>query len=201
MASWALMAYYSLILFFMTFEYFSFRSDINFLLQKQSIVHYIPWRVAFYIHISGSMIALATGPFQFIDYFRNKYRALHQNIGKVYVFSILCMGAPTGLYMSFFANGGFWATLGFLMLSWLWMGCTYMAFQSIRERIIVAHQLWMIRSFALTFSAVTLRLWVPIFSLYTSLDHNLIIVLFSWFNWIPNLLVGEAIFYLFLKKK
>ena len=198
-ALWLAMTGLAGLLFYTTIFYFSFRTDINFLLAKRDYIHDFLWMSAFYIHISGSMICVLSGPFQFVDALRKRYPKFHRQLGKAYVISILFIGGPSGLYMSAFANGG-WATkLGFFILSFLWIGSTYMAYRKIIQKNIQSHKNWMIISYALTFSAVTLRLYVWILSSYLFIDHDLIVLLTAWFNWIPNLIIAELI--IFFNKK
>ncbi|TAF68202.1 MAG: DUF2306 domain-containing protein [Cytophagales bacterium] len=197
---WVLMTSLSLFLAISTIEYLSFRDDINFLRVKPDVVHHWIWRTSFYLHITASLVILAVAPFQFISVFRKKYPQWHRILGNVYTFGVLWVAAPAGLYMSFYANGGFWAVIGFLILSSLWIGSTALAYYYIQLKKIQLHQQWMVRSFALTFSAVTLRLYVPLLSLTTSMPHELIITLSAWLNWIPNLLIGEILMYYYLKK-
>jgi hypothetical protein len=56
----------------------------------------------------------------------------------------------------------------------------------------VAHERWMIRSFALTFGAVTLRIYLPLAIIQNQgefpLDAYRII---AWAAWVPNLIVAE----------
>lgn len=198
--SWLLIASLSLYLSLTTFVYFSFRTDIEFWLAKQDFVDNLPWKIAFYTHISSSLVILAVAPFQFIAYFRKKYPTTHRFLGKIYVFGILALATPSGLYMALFANGGFWAATGFFILSLLWFFTTYKAYQTARQKNFKAHQLWMVRSFALTFSAVTLRLWIPILTLGFWVNHDTAVIVTAWLNWIPNVLVAEILMYFFSKK-
>ncbi len=199
--SWVIMTLFALFLFSITVPYWSFRSNINFLLVKQAVVHYIPWRTAFYIHILGGMLAISIGPFQFVKALRRKFMSAHRLMGKIYVTAILCLAAPTGLYMALFAQGGLWGSIGFVIMSLLWFTTTYLAYKRIREYDVIAHQKWMIRSYAVTFSAVTLRLWVPILSIYTNIDHDFIIIITAWISWFFNLLFAETIIALTLNSK
>jgi uncharacterized membrane protein len=196
---WVIMTGFSLLLFSITLVYWNFKSDVNFLLTKQYLVHHPIWRPAFYIHIFGGMLALAIGPFQFVKWFRRKYMDLHRKLGKIYVSMILFVAAPTGLYMAFYANGGLYSTLGFICMSVLWFGTTWMAIQTIRNKKVDEHIKWMIRSYAVTFAAVSLRLWVPVCSLLLEMDHNFVIVLTAWISWFINLIVAEFIIRLKLK--
>ncbi|MDX2301594.1 MAG: DUF2306 domain-containing protein [Microscillaceae bacterium] len=197
---WLLMVGLAGLLFYTSIFYFSFRTDINFLLAKREYVHDMLWMSAFYIHIAGSMVCVISGPFQFIDAFRIKFPAFHRQLGKAYVGAILFVGGPSGLYMSAFANGGLGTKVGFFILSFLWLRSTYLAYKRIRQKNVASHQAWMIRSYALTFSAVTLRLYVWVLSSYFFIDHDLIVLLTAWFNWIPNLIAAECILF-FSKNK
>ncbi len=197
---WLVMLGFALLLAVVTTAYFSFRTDINFLLVKQTLIHNTAWMTAFYFHISSSILCLVTGPFQFVRYFRQKaWIKWHRTTGKIYIFSILFLAAPSGAYMAVFANGGIGAKLGFIILSFLWFMSTYIALHAIQHKNISQHRAWMVRSYALTFSAVTLRLWVPILSNVFGVAPEFTVVITAWINWIPNLLVGEILIKFFTK--
>lgn len=190
---WATITLFSVFLFGTTALYFSFRPDINFLLEKQDLVYNMLWRTSFYIHIAGGMLALLIGPFQFLPGFRKKYWNLHRNLGKVYLGAILFLGGPAGLFMAFYAEGGWLSSLGFMVMAILWLVTTYLAYESVRKRDFKAHRAWMTRSFALTFAAITLRIYVPSASLFAGLEHDFVIISSAWISWIPNLLVAELL--------
>lgn len=196
---WIVFVFLAIALVIITAQYYSFRTDINFLLAKQDFITDIVWMSAFYMHITGSILCLAVGPFQFIPSLRKNYITLHQILGKIYVGSIFFLAAPSGLYMAVFANGGWGAQLGFTILSFLWFISTYLAYTTILKQDIKAHRKWMVRSFALTFSAVTLRLWTPILSISGILSHEATIVTTAWINWIPNIIIGEVLLRYFSK--
>ena len=189
-----------MLLFGSTALYLSFRPDINFLLAKPDLVHNVPWRTAFYIHIVGGMSALATGPFQFLKGFRAKNKRFHRNLGKVYLAAILFVAGPSGLYMAMFANGGTLAQVGFTILSFIWVAFTWQAYAKARQKDFLSHKKWMIRSFALTFAAVTLRLWVPLCSLVFGMDHDITVIGTAWLSWLPNLVIAELLIRKYLNK-
>lgn len=190
---WILIASLCMYLAYTTMLYFSFRDDINFLQVKPDVVHNFAWRTSFYIHITGGTLALITAPFQLIPSLRKKYINVHRKLGKIYVAAILFIGAPAGFYMAFFANGGMPASAGFIILSLLWAYTTYKGLYHMRKGEIAAHRRWMLRSFALTFAAVTLRLWVPVLSYGFHLPPEVTIVSTAWLSWVPNILVAELI--------
>lgn len=183
----------SFLLFSITFMYWNFKPDVNFLLTKPDLVSDPLWRTTFYIHIFGGMLAIISGPFQFIKALRRKNLNLHRLIGKMYVSSILFIAAPTGLYMAFYANGGFYSTLGFLLMSVLWFYTTWMALVTIKKKQIQQHVNWMVRSYAMTFAAVTLRLWVPFLSLVVDMEHLQVIIITAWISWLFNLVAAELL--------
>ncbi len=190
---WGAMTVTAAFLFVITAMYFSFRSDVNFLLEKQDVVQNIAWRTSFYIHIIGGMIAIILGPFQFLKSFRRKRMALHKKIGKAYIASILFLAGPSGLFMAFYAEGGWFSSLGFTVMAVLWLWTTFKAYETIRNRDYNGHVRWITRSFALTMAAVTLRLYVPLGSAVLYWDHEFVVTSSAWVSWVPNLIVAEII--------
>lgn len=190
----ALITLMSLYIAGFTVIYFDFRPDTFFLSAKPAVLVMDPvWRTVFYMHITSGMMVLALGPFQFRKKIRSRNLPLHKALGKIYVAGILILAAPTGLYMAFFANGGYITGLGFALLSFCWWWCTWMAYKTIRQKKVQLHLQWMVRSFALSFSAVTLRMvWMPLLS-YTITDHDLILHITAYLNWIPNLIIAEIL--------
>ncbi|MBK9592733.1 MAG: DUF2306 domain-containing protein [Crocinitomicaceae bacterium] len=197
---WLLMAMLAMILFVITASYLSFKSDVNFLLVKQDIVNDPIWRPTFYIHVISGMLVILVGPFQFLKSFRAKFLNWHKLGGKIYAYSILLLAAPTGLIMAFYAQGGLWSTVAFSIMSILWFVTTLMAVIKIKQRKIEEHKMWMMRSYALSFAAVTLRLLVPLFSLFILDNEDLITVSTAWLSWMLNLLVAEGMIFAIQQK-
>ncbi len=188
-----LMVFLAFYLAIRTFEYFSFRTDVNFLLVRQELIRQVLWKIAFYFHISGALLALAAGSVQFFPKFRQNHIKIHKLIGKLYALGIL-VGAPSGLYMAVFARGGVFAQIGFVALDLAWIYTTYRGVYSIMvKKNVQEHREWITRSYAVTFAAVTLRLWVPILSLGFGMGEAAILSLTPWLSWIPNLIAAELI--------
>lgn len=177
----------------LTLPYFTFEYDVSFLLTKQSILYLTGWRWAFYIHISTSLIVLFTGMFQFVNYLLVHYPKWHRVLGKIYIATVLFFSAPSGLVMSFYANGGLWAKVSFVMVSLLWWIFSYVAYQKIKQRKVAQHINFMIRSYALTLSAISLRLYVIFIPQLVHLHSHEMYTLVAWLSWGPNLLMAEAI--------
>ena len=149
------------------------------------------WNSAFYTHIFLGGVALLAGWSQFSTRFRNKNLSFHRVLGKIYVTVCLVSGLAA-LYLSFFATGGWIASWGFGGLAVSWLFTTSKAFLSIRSGDIDSHQAWMIRSYALTFAAVTLRIWLPLAQI-AHIDFVSAYRVIAWLCWVPNLLVAQWI--------
>ena len=112
-------------------------------------------------------------------------------LGKIYVIVCLVSGLA-GLYLSFFATGGWIASWGFGGLAMSWLISTSAAFIYIRKGNINNHQVWMIRSYALTFAAVTLRIWLPMAQML-QIDFIGAYRVIAWLCWVPNIFVAQWI--------
>lgn len=148
------------------------------------------WRVAFFTHIYFGGISLLVGWSQFSKRIRAKRLKLHRLLGKIYVIAVL-LSSITGLYIAFYANGGIVSQLGFSFLAIGWFYTTFNAYTSIKKKKIEAHRKWMIRSYAFTFAAVTLRLWLPTLPSLLNIPFNEAYIIISWLCWVPNIIIAE----------
>ncbi len=147
-------------------------------------------RFAIYMHIFASSLALLLGPFQFSTKLRVTRPLLHRWMGRFYLGLGVLLGGTAGLFMASQAFGGLWAKLGFtgMALAWLYTGLR--AYLAIRKRDVAAHRRWMLRNFALTFAAVTFRIWLPA-SFALDIDFEVSYPVVAWISWVPNLLLTE----------
>lgn len=144
---------------------------------------------AFYIHISCGGLALLTGWSQFIKSWRNKHLMFHRYLGYAYVISVL-ISSITGFIIALYSSGGVVASVGFGMLAILWLLTDLYAFLTIKQRKFKEHEQWMMRNYALTFAAVTLRIYLGILIRPLAIELTLQIV--SWLCWVPNIVIVEA---------
>lgn len=172
-------------------DYTSFRTDIHFLKFKQAYLHITWWKVAFYVHVFSSIFALAAGLTQFSSYLLEQHRKLHRFIGKLYVINILIINFPAALIMAIYANGLFPSKIAFFILDALWFLFTYKALRAAQQKRITEHKEFMIRSYALTFSAITLRTWKIILLNAFHPDPLTLYMIDAWMGFVPNLLVAE----------
>jgi hypothetical protein len=139
-------------------------------------------------HILIAPLALLLGPFQFFPGLRSRYPQVHRWSGRVYLAA--CVIAGTGaLAAAPYASGGPVAGLGFGVLAVLWIGTTLGAWRAVVQRKFALHRLLMLFSYAMTFSAVTLRLQIPIgvalgYGSYTAMS-----VWLAYTSWIPNVII------------
>lgn len=165
---------------------------VSFKLQKPNF-ELKPWIYVLYIHIVTAIFALIIGPFQLFMKPTNDRKRWHRLLGYGYVLSITVSGIVS-VYLSLFATGGWIAGLGFMSLDVLWVATTLIATRKILAKDIEAHKVWMLRSYALTFAAVTLRIWLAPLNLLLG-DFEAAFRVVAWVCWIPNLLVIEAVIF------
>ncbi|RZM18158.1 MAG: DUF2306 domain-containing protein, partial [Pedobacter sp.] len=157
--------WYGALLFFtylmvlITLQYIPAKLDVAFLRVKDNVTGLLHYRVAFFTHVYTSIIVLVTGIVQFSDYIRNKFKGFHRVAGRIYVFLILLLAGPSGLVMGYYGNGGWTAQIAFCLLAIFWIYSSYRGFSSAIQGDFNAHRNWMYRSYALTLSAISLRLW------------------------------------------
>lgn len=146
--------------------------------------------LAFVLHVSAAPIALALGIFQFLPRLRERRPALHRWSGRIYGIAILVSGVA-GLTLALGATEKPVAAVGFGVLAVIWVGITAQAVRLAMAGRIIEHRRWMIRSFALTFAAVTLRLELPFFFILGGMEYPEASNYVAWLCWVPNLLVAE----------
>jgi hypothetical protein len=145
-----------------------------------------PWLL---VHVAGAATALLLGPLQFSYRLRSRFRTFHHWIGRIYVVSCL-VGGAAGFVLALGASTGPISTAGFASLAVAWIVTTSLAWRRAMQLRFVEHRAWMIRSFALTFAAVTLRLYLPLAALL-SINFVDAYRAISFLAWVPNLVVVE----------
>jgi Predicted membrane protein (DUF2306) len=195
-----ILAFFSFLMIRIMFIYIPIKNDVGFLQLKQSYLHITEWRLAFFIHVFSSILVLLAGFTQFSSTILKRYKKWHRALGYTYVSNILLITGPAGLLMSFYANGGIGSRIGFIMLSVLWFFFTAMALYKAVKKQFIAHRIFMIRSFALTLSAITLRCWKVLLANFTDIAPMDRYRLIAWLGWTLNLLIAEWYIYKFIKQ-
>ena len=193
-----LFSYFFALMLEITLRYIPFSSSASFLQIKQTEVETLPYYIpVFYTHVYTSLFILLAGFTQFNKVILKSHKKIHRAIGYLYVIIILLFATPTGLIMGIHANGGWVAQFFFITLAVLWWWFTFKAFTTARQKDFKKHREFMIRSFALTLSAITLRLWkVVLVKLFHPAPMDVYMII-AGLGWIPNLIIAE---YFIIKK-
>ena len=156
-------------------------------------------QAAFYAHVVAGGLALIAGPFPFWRGLRDRHRSVHRWIGRTYLAAIAIAGV-SGLVMAPFNSAGLVGFFGFGTLAVLWLATGWLAYRAIRRRDVANHRAWMMRNFALTYAAVTLRLWLGVLIAVQLLPGGDIdfgdvfdnaYAAVPFLAWLPNLVVAE----------
>jgi len=150
------------------------------------------------IHAAAGGFALLIGPFQFLPRFRQRFPEAHRLFGRIYIICIL-ISSIMAAYSALVSVDGFVAQTGFILLAVSWFYSIVQAYLSIRSGQVQLHRIWMVRNYALTTAAITLRLWVGGGAIYLALTHQMptkltFTPLYStaaWISWIVPLVFAE----------
>lgn len=178
----------------LTLPYVGFEKNVDFLLTKLNVYHIRYWRYGFYVHIFSSVLVLIAGFTQFSRTVMQRWPKLHRTMGYVYAVTLLFVSGPGAWVMAFHANGGVPARTSFVLLTFLWYLFTCTAMVYVFRRKWNEHGNFMLRSYALTFSAITLRLYafgIDYFQLHIKPAEAYITI--AWLSWVPNLLLAELL--------
>jgi hypothetical protein len=190
-----LLAGFSWLMLRITLDYLPLRDDAGFLQIKQQYIGIAHWKGAFWIHVFTSLFALVAGFTQFFPLVLRRLPQLHRGMGKLYVINVCFVTGPASLIMAFYANGGFTSRLAFTLLAIGWIGTTAVGWRAAMRRQWSLHQAWMMRSYALTLSAITLRAWkYALVFLFEPRPMDLYRVV-AWLGFVPNVLLVEWLIY------
>jgi hypothetical protein len=123
---------------------------------------------------------------------------VHRVVGRVVLGSIAVAGTA-GLVLAPHSLAGPVGTAGFGLLAASWLTCAAAALRTIHRRDVAAHRRWVVRTFALTYAAVTLRLWLAVLvtgqvalaGVPDQVAFQRAYLLVPFLAWVPNLLVAE----------
>ena len=194
MLFWVPVAGFSLLLVYNTLPYFSFSKDFSFIQERNFLFQSNLYNTSFYIHIFAGMLCITTAVIQFSRYILKKTKAIHRWSGKIYVFVVLFLAAPTGLYMSFFAKGSFWERALFMFMAIFWFITTFYGLTAIHKKNILSHKIWMMRSYGMAMTAVTFRVYHIVFYL-VGWGHLENYEISLWISVVGNMLFAEYFIY------
>jgi uncharacterized membrane protein len=155
------------------------------------------------VHVLAGSVALLTGCLQVWPWLRRRHRRAHRVAGRVYVFGGVLPAGVTGLVVGALSPFGPVARASSVLLASLWLIFTITGYRMARQRRHADHRRWMIRSFALTASIITNRIWgvIAFIVLAPQLESTFhgdetllawtIAGLSTWLGWVIPLLVAE----------
>jgi uncharacterized membrane protein len=126
---------------------------------------------------------------------------VHRWTGRIGLVAIAIAGAA-GLVLAPFNSAGIVGFFGFGALAVLWVVSGWRGYRAIRRGDVPSHRAWMMRTFALTYAAVTLRVWIPLLILVQvplagpgGFDGDAAFAnayaAVPFLAWLPNLVVAE----------
>jgi hypothetical protein len=194
MLFWVPVGAFSLLLIYNTLPYFSFSKNFSFIEERSFLFQNGFYNACFYTHITAGALCIFTSLIQFSRYILKKSKAIHRFSGKIYVFVVLFLGAPTGLYMSFFAKGSYWERALFMFMASWWFITTLYGLSTIHKRNVIAHKIWMMRSYSMAMTAVTFRVY-HIFFFLMGWGHLENYELSLWISVVGNMLFAEWVIF------
>jgi uncharacterized membrane protein len=188
---WVIMTILSLSTIFFVMRYLAFNPNTYFPEQREV---YLRREFILGVHVLSGMLALATGPFQFVSKIRRRFLRLHRSLGVVYIASCTGLGL-SGLVLATTSYAGWTTSLAFGLLGLSVLFTTWTALRMVLARRIGDHRRWMIRSFSLIFAGVMLRILSPVYAVLSgiglvSFSFETAYTWIAWLSWVPNLLIA-----------
>jgi uncharacterized membrane protein len=116
---------------------------------------------ALVVHVFTASAALLVGVMQLVPRIR-EHRVLHRRLGRAFLLLGLVAFGLTGIPLALSTPNGDVTRYGILVPAVGWLVCAALGLAAIRGGRLAAHRAWMIRTFALTFFAMTARMVVPL---------------------------------------
>lgn len=142
-------------------------------------------------HVFGGSVALVTCGFQVWPWFRSRFPLWHRRFGRTYVVAVV-VGGLSGLFVGATTPFGAVAGTSNVLLALLWLTTAVAGYRMARQRRFGDHRRWMIRSFALTVSIISNRIWaVVVFLALPGAAPETIAGLATWLGWTVPLLISQ----------
>jgi hypothetical protein len=142
-------------------------------------------------HVMAAVIAIGFGGLQFIPEIRIRWPLAHRWIGRAYVGASLLNGS-SALFIAAQKSLNA-AAYGLVITATLWIITTLFGFWAIRRRFFAVHRRWMIRSYALACTAVTLRLYERAMAHLGITDPTFVNAFATWAALMSNLALAEGV--------
>ncbi|MEV0952076.1 DUF2306 domain-containing protein [Promicromonospora sp. NPDC050249] len=146
------------------------------------------------VHGVPGGLALLLGPFQFVTALRVRYPVAHRAMGRIYLVAVV-VAAVASLYAATVSLSGFSIQVAFYLLATAWLFTAAQAYRTIRRGEVQLHRIWMIRNYALTFTAVSLRVFLltgtALMPSFPALEFEAVYDASGWAAIVVNVMVAE----------
>ncbi|MEM9384891.1 MAG: DUF2306 domain-containing protein [Pseudomonadota bacterium] len=142
------------------------------------------------LHVGAGIAAMLLGLVQFMGHRWPMTLSQHRTLGCAYVGAVL-LSAGAGLNLSMTTFEGPPTGVAFATLAILWSGSTLMALVHALAGDREGHGRWIIRSYALTCTALTMRTQLGLLIYGAGLSMSDAYVIAAWGGWVLNLVVVE----------
>jgi uncharacterized membrane protein len=149
------------------------------------------------MHVVFASIAILTCVLQIWPWFRSRYPVWHRRIGRVYVWGGVLPAGVSALVIGYMTPFGPVAWASTMLMAPLWLLFTWLGWRAARRRQFRDHRKWMIRSFALTVSIISNRIWGTVAFLVLA-DRMpeaelpyLLAGISTWMGWTIPLLISQ----------
>ena len=170
-------------------DYFPPNFDSDFLRGREAYFSGT-YQWAFYTHIASGPVSLMFGLILISEGLRMRFPKQHRTLGKTQVALVLLLLVPSGLWMSYYAETGAIAAIGFASLAIATGFCVLCGWRSAVKRRFAEHRRWMWRCFLLLCSAVVLRLMGGMASM-ADVEPAWSYPLAAWASWLAPLAAFE----------
>lgn len=164
--------------------------NADFLLGRESYF-FGTYSWAFYIHLLSGPVSLIVGTILISETFRRRLPMWHRRLGRLQVANVLLLVAPSGLWMARYAMSGAIAGSGLAFLAIATAFCCAAGWRSAVARQFGDHQLWMWRTYLFLCSAVVIRLFGGLATVF-QLDAIWLYPLSCWTSWLLPLAIFEC---------
>lgn len=149
------------------------------------------YRVAFYAHITSGPIGLLLGTMLLFSGGKGRFATLHRFAGRIHIFVVVAILAPSGCIMASQAFAGPTAGLGFAALSLGTAASAIIAVRFARTGRIQIHQRWATRCYIFLLSPLILRIAAGV-AHAVQMESDLFYQLNAWLSWAVPLIMYEA---------
>lgn len=165
--------------------------DEAFLMNRQAQLANPFFQPALVLHGLSSSISLLI--VSLLVLFRLERYAIHRTLGKMALSLILFLAVPSGLFLSFYAEGGSPGKFLFAILSFYTAWVVIQGYQAIRQKRISVHRQWMIELLILLCSAISLRLFIVFFVMAFEWQGNAMYLTAALLSWVPGIILFKLL--------